>query len=363
MPTPRPATVVTLSDVENPGKNRSQARRGRSGALLAPRRRARGRRPGVSPCRGRRRAVVGYLDVDHAALVKGSEREVPTAGLPSARPARPGTRRRGRSHFQARWVSGSCTASITVLSSSVSRPSIAVARFPDAGRIARQARKRFQTAEMGCIRAFITASWISAVTRFRRCAGSTTSFDACAAGRADLVAREDQLADQVHQAIERLRRRRRSCRREPASRLPLRPSPSRARRRRGLPVCWRRSAPTIPAAARSSADSAPFSSIAERCCRTESAIASSTLVMAPSTSSSPSAQAAEHGLAAVKERLEPREAQKPTVALDRVNVAKQAQAARAPSFASASSSAWFSVSELVDFRPRTLGRCRRAHCR
>ena len=108
--------------------------------------------------------------------------------------------------LRTRCVSGSRIASITVLSSSVSEPSIATLTcLPHLAARSRTTRGSLpHTLPIGCMRVFIMRVCRSVVMRFSRCDVLTNDgVDAVrAAPLHDLVAGEHQLAHEVHEIVE-----------------------------------------------------------------------------------------------------------------------------------------------------------------
>src|SRR4028118_1381909 len=272
IPTPRPETLVTAAAVENPGRkiicrtscgpirdSWSAGTRPRSTALAPMRagsmpapssatstttwplsRRARpGRRPSADlPAPRRRRGPPAAWPARRVSR--------PAADLPAAR-RRSGASMPWSTELRTRWVSGSLTASSSVLSSSVSLPSISrrtvLPTWMPRSRTTRGSLD--QMGAIGCSRLFMTPSWRPARRRrgvARREAGVGEAgrelgpdvvdrlharlHDALlqlagdeveplggahqvGVGRAahvldDLVAGEHQLADQQHQRVEQV---------------------------------------------------------------------------------------------------------------------------------------------------------------
>ena len=102
-------------------------------------------------------------------------------------------------------VSGSRMASMIVLSSSVSWPSMSSRTcLPQATARSRTTRGNLlQTLPIGCIRVFMTPACSSVVSRLSRCTVPRNAGVLLGGAELhDLVAGEDQLADQGHQLVE-----------------------------------------------------------------------------------------------------------------------------------------------------------------
>ena len=102
-------------------------------------------------------------------------------------------------------VSGSRIASISVLSSSVSWPSISKRTFlPQATARSRTMRGNLlSTLPIGCIRVFITLACNSVVSRLSRCTAPRKPRSSCeCAVLQDLIAGQDQFAHERHQLVE-----------------------------------------------------------------------------------------------------------------------------------------------------------------
>ena len=171
MPTPLPEKCVTRSAVENPGRNtrltssRSTSRSACSGVMSLARIAFSRTRWGSIPLPS---SAISMMTLPPSW--KACRETRPSAGLPLS------TRSSGVSMpwsmaFRRRWVSGSRIASMMVLSSSVSRPSISMlALLPQATARSRTTRGNlFQMLPMGCIRVFMTLACSSVVSRFSLC--------------------------------------------------------------------------------------------------------------------------------------------------------------------------------------------------
>ena len=175
MPTPRPDTLVTFSAVENPGRkikliaSRSLMRAACS-EVITPRCNAFFfMRSGSTPAPSSEISMLTWPPSWNAR-----RKTTPSAGLPAALRLS-GASTPWSAEFRTKCVSGSLIASMMVLSSSVSFPSISMRIFlPQAVAKSRTTRGNlFQTLPMGCMRVFITPACNSVVIRFKRCEVAT----------------------------------------------------------------------------------------------------------------------------------------------------------------------------------------------
>src|SRR4051812_28555324 len=181
MPTPRPETLVTAAAVEKPGRKISC--RTSVGLILA-------RASWVSRPRSTALAptLAGSMPAPSSATstttwplsCRARRVSTPSVALPAA--ARPAAASMPWStELRTRWVSGSLTASSSVLSSSVSRPSISRRTFlPHCRPRSRTTRGSLdQMWSIGCMRVFMTPSCSSLAIRFSRWEARTRSWSVC----------------------------------------------------------------------------------------------------------------------------------------------------------------------------------------